>query len=122
MKPTCFHLRRVSDNVKVVGGTVPKSCATLDEAAEWLSEGAPVVVSNTGSVQFTYGSTPVYAYLSVDPSETDIVKEALRQWRVDKRNREDAEAERNADFEREIEDLMDGLSHEEIVRRLNQAD
>ena len=118
MKPTCFHLRRVSDNVKVVGGTVPKSCATLDEAAEWLSEGAPVVVSNTGSVQFTYGGTPVYAYLSVDPSETEQGKEALRQWRIEKRNRDEAEAKHNADLERELEDLVGSIGIEAAIRKL----
>ena len=71
MKPTCYHLRRVSDNLKVVSGSLPRSLTTLDAAAEWLSERAPVVVSPTGNVQFTYGGgTPVYAYLSVDPAET----------------------------------------------------
>ena len=118
MKPTCYNLRRVSDGQKVVGGTVPKSYTTLDQAAEWLVDHAQVAVNGSGRVGFLYGGSPVLAYLSVDPADTTQGKEALKQWRIDQRNREDAEAERNADFEREIEDLMDGLSQEEIVRRL----
>lgn len=118
MKPTCYHLRRVSDGQKLVGGTVPRSCSTLDQSAEWLANHAQVAVSGSGQVNFLYGGTYVRAYLSVDPAETVQGQEALTQWRIDKRNREDAEAERNADFEREIEDLMDGLSYEEIVSRL----
>ena len=118
MKPTSYHLRRVSSGQKIVGGTISASLTSLDSAAEWLAERSQVVISPSGIAQFTYGGTPVLVYLSVDPAETAQGKEALRQWRIDKRNREDAEAERNADFEREIEDLMDGLSQEEIVRRL----
>ena len=119
MKPTCYHLRRVSDNLKVVGGTLPNSLTSLDAAAEWLSERAPVVVSPTGNVQFTYGGgTPVYAYLSVDPAETEQGKDALTQWRIEKRNREDAEAERSKDLERELEDLVDILGVEAAIQKL----
>ena len=118
MKPTCYNLRRVSDNLKVVGGSLPSSLTTLDAAAEWLSERAPVVVSTTGKAQFTYGGTPVWAYLSVDPAETPQGKEALNQWRIEKRNREDAEAERNEDLERELEDLVDSLGVEAAIQKL----
>ena len=118
MKPACYHLRRVSDGNKVVGGTLPNSLTSLDAAAEWLSCRAPIVVSTTGKVQFTYGGTPVWAYLSVDPVETPQGKEALNQWRIEKRNREDAEAERNQDLERELEDLVGSIGIEAAIQKL----
>ena len=119
MKPTCYHLRRVSDGVKIVGGSMPRSITTLDEAAEWLIVQSQVVVSQSGQVHFSYGGgTPVYAYLSIDAAETEQGKEALRQWRIEKRNREDAEAEHNADLERELEDLVGSIGIEAAIRKL----
>lgn len=119
MKPTCYHLRRVSDGQKVVGGTIPKSITTLDEAALWMADRAHVVVTQTGQVHFSYGGgTPVYAYLSIDAGETEQGKEALRQWRIEKRNREDAEAERNADLERELDDLVGTIGLAAVIQKL----
>ena len=119
MKPTCYHLRRLSDGAKVVGGSIPASVTTLDEAADWMTKRSPVIVTQSGQVHFSYGGgTPVYAYLSLDAAETEQGKEALRQWRIEKRNREDAEAEHNADLERELEDLVGSIGIEAAIRKL----
>lgn len=118
MKPTCYHLRRVSDGAKIVGGSIPRTLETLDAAAEWLSKFTQVSVTESGQVHFTYGNTPVWAYLSVDPAETEQGKEALRQWRIEKRNREDAEAERNDELQRELEDLVGSIGIEAAIRKL----
>ena len=119
MKPTCYHLRRVSDGVKVVGGSIPASITTLDEAAEWMSRREQVVVTQTGQAHFSYGGgTPVYAFLLIDAADTEQGKEALRQWRIKQRNREDAEAEHNANLERELEDLVGSIGIEAAIRKL----
>ena len=118
MKPTCYHLRRVSDGEKIVGGTIPKSITTLDEAAEWLVKQSQVTVAQSGQVHFLYGGASVYAHLSLDAAETEQGKEALRQWRIEQRNREDAEAEHNADLERELEDIIDSIGIEAAIRKL----
>lgn len=118
MNPTCYHLRRVSDGLKVVGGTIPRSIKSLDEAAEWLTKQSEVAVSASGNVHFLYGGTPVWAYLSVEASETERGKEALRQWHIEKRNREDAEAEHNNDLERELEDIVGSMGIEAAIRKL----
>lgn len=120
MKPTCYHLRRISDGVKLAGGTVPRSLTTLDSAATWFSEGVEVVVSTTGKAQFTYGGTPVWAYLSVDPAETPQGKEVLNRWRIEKRNLEDAEAERNQDLECELDDLVGSIGIEAAIQKLRR--
>ncbi len=119
MKPTCYHLRRSSDGVKVVGGVIPASVTTLDEAADWVAKRSPVIITKSGQVHFSYcGGTQVYAYLSIDAAETEQGKEALRQWRDEKRSREDAEAEHNAELERELEDLVDSIGIEAAIRKL----
>ena len=115
MKPTCFSLRRVSDGVKVVGGSIPASITTLDEAAEWMSKRAQVVVTQSGNVHFSYGGgTPVYAFLLIDAADTEQGKEALRQWRAKELDRENTEKERR----NHLENLIDSIGVDAAIRKL----
>lgn len=118
MKPTCYQLRRESDGLKVIGGSVPNSCKTLDEAAAWLTEKSEVAVSLSGRAQFLYGRTPVWVTLTVDAANSDKGKAAELKWQEEKRNREDAIAEINNELERELEDLVSEIGIEAVLRKL----
>jgi hypothetical protein len=54
----------------------------------------------------------------VEAASTEIGKEALRAWRVEREKREAEEKARHDREQADIEALMEGLSHEEIIRRL----
>lgn len=123
MKATCYHLRRVNDGTKIVGGSIPKGL-TLDQAAEWLTQKSQLTVTPSGLVHYVYGGSPVWAYLSVDPSETPQGQAAKREWLTEKRNREDREAELNRERERELEDLVDEIGYDaaiEALRKLSEG-
>lgn len=118
IEATCYHLRNMQGQ-KVVGGTLPRNMS-LEDAANWLVEGAELTVTNSGQVHFLYGKQPVWVYLSVDPLQTEKGRLALKAWRDEERNRLDREAELNRDHERELEDLVDEIGLDEVIRLLKE--
>jgi uncharacterized Ntn-hydrolase superfamily protein len=118
-KATCYHLRRVKDGSKLVGGTLPKGL-TLGQAAEWLTKESRLTVTPSGDVHYVYGTEPVWVYLSVDPRETPEGQALKREWLTEKRNREDREAELNRDRERELEDLVDEIGYDAAIEALRK--
>lgn len=119
MKATCYHLRRVKDGLKLVGGTLPKGM-TLDQAVEWLTKESQLTVTPSGDVHYVYGGVPVWVYLSVDPRETPEGQALKREWLTEKRNQEDREAELNWDRERELEDLVDEIGYDAAIEALRK--
>lgn len=113
-----YHTRLYSDHaVKVCGGTFGGDIdhETVNRLVNTFSvivkpSGTPVLVDKQGR--------EVRLYLSVDVSKTDKGIEALKAWRIQR----EAERQRQEELEekqaQEIEEAMEGLSHEEILAKL----
>lgn len=94
MKATCYHFRDMK-GPKIVGGSLGMSRPlTLDEGAAQVVAMLDVSVTTSGRVRFTHKGSEVYAYLSLDPSETEKGKAAKRAWLAarEAENREASEA------------------------------
>lgn len=115
-----YHTRLYKDNtVKVTGGSFGGELS-MDTANRLVSAHKfTVIVKPSGTPVFVDAKgREVRLYISVDASETDAGKAAIKEWRAEKAKLEE-ENERRAEREaEELDDLMNGLSHHEIVRRL----
>jgi hypothetical protein len=114
----CYHTRLATDNrIKTGGGTFS---GPLDATAiARLASTYDVQVTGSGRLEFVdKQGRPVSLYVQVDPSETVKGVAALSVWRaVREKERRAACALAEAQQE-EIDEIMGGLSHDEIVRRL----
>ena len=113
-----YHTRLYSDNTKkICGGTFSGSVCM--ETADRLSKLFKVTIKPGGTPVFVDSAgREVRLYMSVDPSSTTIGQDALMGWR-EKRNMQRAkEEERSKKEQDEINQLMEGLSHEDLIRRL----
>ena len=114
-----YHTRLYADNtVKVVGGSFGGS-VDADTVARLVKSHFTVIVKPSGTCVFVdKAGREVSLYVSVDARETGAGKEALKQHYAEQQKLwEKAQAEEQQASE-EIDSLMGGLSHEEIVRRL----
>lgn len=117
-KQICYHTRLCSDNkVKVCGGTFGGSIdqETVERMTRFFTvnvkpSGTPVFVDKEGR--------EVYLYLSVDPRDTEIGKQAIKAWYAERRIKQEQAEKTLKAQEAELEDALNGLSHEEIMRRL----
>lgn len=116
-KATCYHLRNMKGQ-KVVGGTLGD--LTLDDAVQYLTRCYGIGVNQNGAVHFLHNGEPVWAYLSVDPLQTEKGKFALREWKEarDLEFRRQAELERKR--ERELDDLVGEIGLDEAIRMLRE--
>lgn len=119
MKNIGYHTRLDNNNtIKVVGGSFGGSI-DMETVNRLVMSHFTVVVKNSGRPIFVdKQGREVSLYLNVDAGSTEKGAEALKAWRVELAKRleeEEDQAERNQE---EIDHLMEGLSHEEIVRRL----
>jgi hypothetical protein len=114
-----YHTRLYADNtVKVVGGSFGGSIDP-DTVARLVKSHFTVVVKPSGTCVFVdKQGREVNLYLSVDARETDAGKAALKAHHAQQRALWDKAQADEQQASEEIENLMDGLSHEEIVRRL----
>ena len=114
-----YHTRLYSDSThKVLGGSFGGTLC--EETAQRLvnahftvtvkPSGAPVFVDKAGR--------EVRLYMTVDPASTKQGNEALRQWLAVKAAQEAAGEELREQQDAEVSSLMEGLTHEELVRRL----
>jgi hypothetical protein len=116
-----YHTRLIGDNsVKVVGGSFGGDIdiETVNRLTRFFTvtvkpSGTPVFVDDKGR--------EVRLYITIDPCRTNKGMEALKEWRVARAKQERADAARHAQQSEEIDALMSGLSHEEVVRRLKGA-
>ena len=111
-----YHTRAWADGTKVCGGSFGGSIN--QETVERLVKAHfKVIVKPSGRPVFVDRmDREVHLYIAVDPRVTKVGMEALCKWQVVRRAvLLQAEAEEKV---REIEELLDSLSHEEIVRRL----
>lgn len=115
-----YHTRLYGNNtVKVCGGSFGGSLDIVT-ANRLISAHFSGVVKNSGTAVFVdKKGREVSLYISVDVSTTDRGVLAIKQWRQEKVKQEALEEVLQRSQEEEIGNLMDGLSHEEIVRRLS---
>lgn len=114
-----YHTRLDADNsVRVVGGSFGGGF-DLETANRLVKAHFSVAVKNSGRAVFVdRAGREVSLYFTVDAGQTDVGKQALAEWRRLRAQEEaanEALAEQQAD---ELNQLMEGLSHEEIVKRL----
>lgn len=118
-KTICYHTRLAYDNrVKVSGGTFSGEIdlTTVNRLASTYSviikgSGRPVFVDKSGR--------EVSLYISVDPEETTKGKEALKLYYEEKHRKEEADRILYESQEQELENVMAGMTHEEIIRKLS---
>jgi hypothetical protein len=115
----CYHTRAYNNNsLKLTGGTFTGT-VDMETANRIANANFTVTVKPSGTPVFVdKQGREVYLYLSVEAASTEIGKEALRAWRVEREKREAEEKARHDREQADIEALMEGLSHEEIIRRL----
>jgi DNA-binding protein YbaB len=119
MKNICYHTRLCSDNTKkIVGGSFGGSL-DMDTIARLVKAHFTVTVKPSGHPVFVdKDGREVSLYVNVDPKVTDAGKEALRQYHVERQKREAINERVERQHQETIENLMSGLSNEEIIRRL----
>ncbi|QBQ74447.1 hypothetical protein BcepSauron_067 [Burkholderia phage BcepSauron] len=119
MRNISYHTRLYSDNTrKVVGGSFG-GAIDADTVNRLVQSHFTVVVKNSGTPVFVdREGREVTLYLSVDPRSTEKGARALKEWRAELARQVAEDERRQADEQAEIDRLMSGLSHAEIVRRL----
>lgn len=118
-----YHTRLIRDNtVKVCGGSFG---GTLDyETVNRLVKSHfTVTVKPSGHTVFVdREGREVSLYLSVDAELTAKGMEAKKAWLIEKRLQEAAEEKLRENQTEELDSLMSGLTHEEIIRRLKKGE
>lgn len=113
-----YHTRSWADGTKICGGSFGGGI-NLETVERLVKSHFKVTVKPSGTPVFVDRmGREVHLYITVDPRVTKAGVEALGEWQAVRRAillQEQAAAEEKV---REIEELMDSLSHEEIVRRL----
>ena len=114
-----YHTRLLEDNrVKVVGGSFGGELS-LETANHLVNSQFTVVVKPSGTPVFVDSKgREVRLYISVDVEATDIGKVAMGNYRREKYLREEKEQKMMEDRESELQNVMSGMSHEEVIRRL----
>jgi response regulator of citrate/malate metabolism len=103
MNATCYHLRDMA-GMKVLGGSLSMATPTdLNTAAARLVAELDVAVLPSGRVSFMRNGKPVWAYLTIDPTDTDKARAALA---ADRQRRADAQAAHDAQ-QAELDALID---------------
>lgn len=117
-----YHTRRISDNsMKVVGGSFGGSL-DMETANRLVKSHFSVAVKPSGHAVFVdREGREVSLYFTVDAAQTDAGKQALAEWRKLRAQEAAANEALAAQQSEELDQLMAGLTHEEIVKRLRNA-
>ena len=115
-----WHTRLYADNTKKITGGSFGGELSLDTVNRLVNYHCPrVVVKASGTPVFVdRNGREVTLYVTVDARETEMGKAAISEWLKDKETKEKLFSEQQEQQSREIELLMDQLSHEDIVKRL----
>lgn len=114
-----YHTRlRADHTVKVSGGSFGGSL-DMETINRLVNSSFDVVITNSGHpVLVDRGGREVRLYISVDVDTTDKGIATLKTWRVEQQKLEKEREAKAREEQEELEGLLNGLSHEEIVRRL----
>ena len=118
-----YHTRLFSDNTrKIVGGSF-KGDVNLETVNRLVNSQFTVIVKASGTPVFVdIAGREVRLYISVDAISTTKGAEAHKLWIIE-RDRLQVEKEKLfQEQEDELNTLMRGLTHEEIVNRLKNKD
>lgn len=118
-KSISYHTRLYSDNSrKIVGGSF-RGSIDIETANRLVESQFTVAVKPSGHPVFVdKEGREVSLYLHVDAASTEQGIKALAAWRSARSKQDREDQARRAIESTELEELMAGLSHEEIVRRL----
>ncbi len=115
-----YHTRRQSDGQKMVGGSFGGSL-DMDTANRLVNAHFSVAVKPSGRAVFVdREGREVSLYMSVDPDQTTKGIATLAAWRAEQAQKESQRAEQSQREQEQIADLMQNLSHDEIIRRLTE--
>ena len=119
MRNIGYHTRLYSNNAsKVVGGSFGGSL-DMETVNRLVNSQFSVVVKHSGNlVLVDRDGREVNLYLSVDIASTDKGAQAIKDWRAKRAQEASQEEERCEREQEEIKQLLQGLSHEDIVSRL----
>jgi len=117
-----YHTRLDADqSVKLTGGSFG-GALSMETANRLVKSHFMVGITPTGRPVFVdEKGRLVSLYMRVDPAETDAGKAVLAAHRAEKRRRDERLAEEMERDREEIDDLMDGMTPAEIIRRLKGA-
>jgi hypothetical protein len=118
-KNICYHTRQVGTDQKISGGSFGGDIdnETVDRL---VNVHFTVKVKPSGHAVFVdKQGRDVSLYLFIDPDRTAVGKFALKLFREERMREQQIAEDREKEQQEEIESLMEGLSHEEIVRRLS---
>ena len=120
IKNIAWHTRLLSDNTqKIVGGSFGGE-VSIDTANRLVNSHFTVVVKNSGrSVFVDREGREVTLYIVVNPEITDKGKAAIAQYQIEKKKQDYETQKREQENQNRIESLMEGLSSEEIIKRLS---
>ncbi len=79
MKATTYSYRCYSTGEKIVGGSIPRD-TSLDEAVLYATRQLKVKAFGVDRCAFTHNDKPVYVYLTLDPSQTELGKSEMRLY------------------------------------------
>jgi len=118
-----WHTRSYQDNTQKLSGGSFGGDFSLQTVERLTKVFFTVRIRPGGFATFVDRSgRDVSLYFKVDPESTTLGQEARAKWNVEQLSLMAAREKLEAEQRREVEDLMDGLSHEEIVRRLSNKE
>lgn len=122
MKATCYHLRNQA-GVKVLGGSIglADSGPDLNAAAARITNELDIIVTPSGRLSFAKDGKPVFAYLSVDPAETEKGQAVLAAYRNERARAQQLEAEQEAANEDALNDAVGAIGIERALELLRAA-
>lgn len=114
-----YHTRLDTDNsVKVTGGCFGGSFG-WETAERLVNVHFTVRIKPSGTAVFVdKQGRDVRLYMSVDAAKTAKGRQALEAYREEQAAREKEAEEREEREKAEIDDLISGMPHEEVLRRL----
>lgn len=119
MKNIAYHTRSTADDSKLVGGSFGGDFS-LETVERLAKSHFKVVVKPSGTPVFVdKQGREVRVYFAVDPRDTTMGKAAIAEHNKEKARLQAIQDQKEEEQQNQIDDLMDGLSNEEIIRRLS---
>jgi hypothetical protein len=118
-KNIAYHTRSTADDSRIVGGSFGGDFS-LGTVERLVKSHFTVIVKPSGTPVFVdKQGREVRVYFAVDPRDTTMGKVAMETHRKEKARLLAIQEQEEAEQQNQIDDLMDGLSNEEIIRRLS---
>lgn len=118
-----FQTRLVQDGKLVTAGTFGGNLSIGTANRLVKGHNFTVVVKPSGTPVFVdRAGREVRLFFRIRPEDTEVGKCALMLWRDEQRKLAREKEEREEEERDELERLLEGLSHEEAVRRLTRED